>query len=88
MDLIGFADGADVGVKNFVLSKWVDGVALNGPVGIWEEEIWGDSQVNGGCIECETPVSPLRGDVEGQLDLSSGAWEPQDGDRTVGVVRA
>lgn len=73
VDLMGFADRANVGVKSFVLSKWVDGVALIGGVGIWEEEIWGDPQAHRGYIEYENPVNPLRGDVEGQLDLSSGA---------------
>lgn len=37
MDLMGFADGLNVGVKSFVLSKWVDGVAVIGDVGVWEE---------------------------------------------------
>lgn len=37
VDLMRFADGLDVGVKSFVLSKWVDGVALIRVVGTWEE---------------------------------------------------
>lgn len=57
VDLMGFGDGADVGVKSFVLSKWVDGVTPTGDAGIWKEQVWGVSGVHHGHIECEASVS-------------------------------
>lgn len=84
---MGFADRANVGVKSFVLSKWVDGVALIGGVGFGRKKFGGTLRRIVAVLSvrpCEPSAWRRRGAAV-PLIWSSG--KPRDGDRTVGVVR-
>ena len=56
----------------FSLSNCQDGASVSKDE-TWEEQVSEDGQTPRGGVECETPVNPPSGDIEGQLHPESGA---------------
>lgn len=56
-------------------------------MGDGQEQVWGYGQVYCDCVDCESPVSPLHGDVWGSWTPSLERRGAPAGDRTADIIR-